>query len=243
MSILDGVLLLIILLILYLGYQRGIIKQASDFIVLLISMLLSSFLSKLLCKLLYPILPFFNFYGDIKGIKSVNLIIWRLIVYIILLVLIILIIRRILIKLKLQNKIKESEVEAGLISKLFGIIMSVFLSIIFLYNLLLVINVPLFNINLKESKISNFILEKTIIISKQNEDVYLSENYAKTIIYDNNDTFEVKNDKILNEMLKDNLVTKNVLLKLEEKGKLVGKTKTIIDEIEEDISVTTKEND
>ena len=243
MSILDGVLLLIILLILYLGYQRGIIKQASDFIVLLISMLLSSFLSKLLCKLLYPILPFFNFYGDIKGIKSVNLIIWRLIVYIILLVLIILIIRRILIKLKLQNKIKESEVEAGLISKLFGIIMSVFLSIIFLYNLLLVINVPLFNINLKESKISNFILEKTIIISKQNEDVYLSENYAKTIIYDSNDTFEVKNDKILNEMLKDNLVTKNVLLKLEEKGKLVGKTKTIIDEIEEDISVTTKEND
>lgn len=236
-------MLLIILLILYLGYQRGIIKQASDFIVLLISMLLSSFLSKLLCKLLYPILPFFNFYGDIKGIKSVNLIIWRLIVYIILLVLIILIIRRILIKLKLQNKIKESEVEAGLISKLFGIIMSVFLSIIFLYNLLLVINVPLFNINLKESKISNFILEKTIIISKQNEDVYLSENYAKTIIYDNNDTFEVKNDKILNEMLKDNLVTKNVLLKLEEKGKLVGKTKTIIDEIEEDISVTTKEND
>ena len=81
MSIYDGLVILILVFGLFLGYQRGFLKQTVDFVVLLITMIIASPLSKLLCKLLYPVLPFFNFSGDAKGLKAINLIVWRLIIY------------------------------------------------------------------------------------------------------------------------------------------------------------------
>lgn len=242
MSIYDGLIILVLLFGIYLGYQRGIIKQVSDFAVLLITMIIASPLSKLLCKLLYPVLPFFNFTGDAKGIKSINLIVWRLIIYFLLIAIILLIVRRVFIKLKISAKIKESMVEAGIVSKILGIIMSVPLTVIVLYNVLIIINVPLINFDVaKESKVADFILEKTLIISSQNEDVYLSSNHARKQVFSKNntdETYENINNKIINNMLKNNLTTKSVINKLEDKNKLLGTRYTIIDEIEDEAGVT-----
>lgn len=243
MSIYDGIIILVLLFGIYLGYQRGIIKQATDFIVLLITMIIASPLSKLLCnKLLYPVLPFFNFMGDAKGIRSINLIVWRLIIYFLLIAIILLIVRRVFIKLKISAKIKESMVEAGIISKILGIIISIPLTVIVLYNVLIIINVPLINFDVaKESKVADFILEKTLIISSQNEDVYLSSNHARKQVFNKNNTdenYKNINNKIINNMLKNGLTTSDMIEKLEDKDKLVGTRYTIIDEIEDEAGVT-----
>ena len=133
-------------------------------------------------------------------------------------------------------------VEAGIVSKILGIIMSVPLTVIVLYNVLIIINVPLINFDVaKESKVADFILEKTLIISSQNEDVYLSSNYARKQVFSKNntdETYENINNKIINNMLKNNLTTKSVINKLEDKNKLLGTRYTIIDEIEDEAGVT-----
>ncbi len=243
MSIYDGLVILILVFGLFLGYQRGFVKQAVDFVVLLITMIIASPLSKLLCKLLYPVLPFFNFSGDAKGLKAINLIVWRLIIYFLLIAIILLIVRRIFIKLKWAAKIRDAIVDANFVSKILGIIMSVPLTIIVLYNVLIIVNVPLINFSLKdESALSKFVLEKTLIVSSENKDLYLSSNYARKQVFSKANTdenFENINAKIANNMVKNNLTTDEMLEELEDKDKLLGTRYTVIDEIEDETGVTS----
>ena len=247
MSIYDGLIILVLLLLLFLGFQKGIIKQATDFGVLLVLMIISSPLSKLLCNLLYPVLPFLNFSGKVKGIKSINLITWRLVIYFILIAILFFIVRRIFIRLKISRKLKDSEVDAGMVSKLLGIVMAFPFAVLVIYNVLLVVNVPLMSFSIKEeSKVAEIVLEKTLIISNLNEDVYLTSNYARNQIYDGKNSeknYKKVNMKIVNNMINNNLVKSKVVKKLDKKGKLVGTKVTIIDEIEEDVGIDDSTND
>ena len=142
MGYVDILVCFILILGVYLGYQRGIFKELGDFLSLLIAMLLSYPASLGLSKLLYKVLPFFNFSGKVKGIKAVNIILWRVIIYLIVLFFLLAVIDRILIKTGIKEKITDSSVEAGIISKLLGSLLSIPLVILFLYNIALLANVP-----------------------------------------------------------------------------------------------------
>lgn len=242
MSIYDGLLLLILVFFVFLGFQRGFIKQVSDFVVLLISMIIAAPLSKLICNLTYKVLPFFNFMGDAKGLKTLNLILWRLIIYFLIILIIIFIVSRIFAKFKISNKIRESMVEQNIVSKILGAIMSVFLGVIVLYNALMIINTPFIEFNLnKESKVSKFIMEKTLVISSLNKDVYKTSNYAKKIVHSKKNTdknYKNVNIMIINNMIVNDLVSSDLAIELNDDGKLQGKRKTVIDEIEEETGVT-----
>ena len=235
MSIFDILIIVIILFGMYLGYQRGVIKELSDFGILLFSMLIASPISKLLCSLIYPVLPFFNFTGSIKGLKSLNIILWRLVFYFLILIILISIIRTVLLKLGLLRKISDTMVEAGIISKLLGLVVAFPLMIVFLYNVMFILNLPFINLDFtNDSKVYKMILEKTIIISKQNERVYLCENDTKKIVngkYNTDKNYKVADDKILKSSIEHKLISYKNVKKLNDKKKLNGKRKTVIDEI------------
>lgn len=235
MSIFDILIIVIILFGMYLGYQRGVIKELSDFGILLFSMLIASPISKLLCSLLYPVLPFFNFIGSIKGLKSLNIILWRLVFYFLILIILISIIRTVLLKIGLLRKISDTMVEAGIISKLLGLVVAFPLMIVFLYNVMFILNLPFINLDFtNDSKVYKMILEKTIIISKQNERVYLCENDTKKIVngkYNTDKNYKVADDKILKSSIEHKLISYKNVKKLNDKKKLNGKRKTVIDEI------------
>ena len=200
MGYVDILVCFILILGVYLGYQRGIFKELGDFLSLLIVMLLSYPVALGLSKLLYKVLPFFNFSGKVKGIKAVNIILWRVIIYLIVLFFLLAVIDRILIKTGIKEKITDSSVEAGIISKLLGSLLSIPLVILFLYNIALLLNVPNMKINeFDTSKSKKIILEKTLVISKLNEGIYYSEEYANRLIYskyNTNKTFKLVNKKI-----------------------------------------------
>lgn len=242
MSIFDVLIIFIILFGMYLGLQRGIVKEATDFGALLISMIIAAPLSKLLCNLLYPVLPFFNFIGGTKGLKSLNIILWRLIIYFLIIIILLAIIKNILLKLGLLSKISDSIVEAGLISKILGAVMAFPLMIIFLYNILIIANVPFISLDLvNESEGAKIILEKTPIISSQNRSIYISENYASDIIsskYNTDKNYKKANEKIVKRLISNNLVSEKMVDKLTKKKKIVGKRKTVVDEIIDETELT-----
>lgn len=242
MSIFDVLIIFVILFGMYLGLQRGLVKEATDFGALLVSMIIASPLSKLLCNLLYPVLPFFNFAGGVKGLKALNVILWRIILYLLIIIILLMIIRKILLKLKLSSKISDSIVEAGLISKLLGAIMAFPLMIIFLYNVLIISNVPFISLDItNESVAAKIILEKTLIVSSQNKDVYLSENDASTIIngkYNIDQNYKKANEKIVESLVSNNLISEKTVDKLTKKNKIVGKRKTVVDEIIDETELT-----
>ena len=242
MSIFDILIIVLILFGMYLGYQRGVVKELSDFAILLFSMIIASPVSKLLCSLLYPVLPFYNFTGSIKGLKSLNIILYRVIFYFLILIILISIIRTVLLKLGLLRKITDTMVEAGIISKLLGLLVAFPLMIVFLYNVMFILNSPFINLDFtNDSKGYKMILEKTLIISKQNERVYLCENDTKKIVngkYNTDKNYKIANDKILKSSIEHKLISYKNTKKLKDKKKLNGKRKTVVDEIIEETELT-----
>ena len=132
------------------------------------------------------------------------------------------VIDRILIKTGIKEKITDSSVEAGIISKLLGSLLSIPLVILFLYNIALLANVPNIKINeFATSKSKKIILEKTLIISKLNEGIYYSEEYANRLIYskyNTNKTFKLVNKKIIDNTITNKLISRSSAKKINKKS-------------------------
>ena len=129
------IVILVALFCIYLGYQNGILKEFVDFVILIITTLLAGFLSDKLCIYVYKFVPFFNFTGKSEGLKAINIIFWKLILYVLITFILIFIIRRILIKTRLEEKINDSIIEAGFIKKIFGAVVSIPIAFVLLFNI------------------------------------------------------------------------------------------------------------
>lgn len=235
MGVFDGVIVLIALFGIYIGFQQGFIKQILDLIIIFLSSYLASIISKPISDALYNILPFFNFTGKAQGLKSLNIILWRVLIYIIIIIIIMSIISKILKKTGLQAKITDAMVEANFISKIVGAIVSIPLMLVFIYNLLLVLMLP--NINLTfvgRSNFTNIILKSTPVLAKQNSSLYESELFALERINeeDNNiDEYSAVNDDIIECILENKLASDKKVEKLMAEEKLLGvKTKSKVEE-------------
>ena len=179
MAIFDIIIVLTFLIVIVFGYRYGVFKMISDVITLFIGSILSKLISNILFNLLYQYLPFFNFFGKSKGLKSINIIVWQLIIYAIVLLIIIAIINKILKKTKLKQKISDSMIEANLISKLLGVIVSILLSFVITFNAIVFLLTPCFNLTIvTESRFVTIIMENMPILSSQNKAIYKSEIYT-----------------------------------------------------------------
>ncbi len=226
MSVIDIIIILIITFGIYFGYQSGFIKRLNDLVVLFIASFFAGKISDILFGLLYKYFPFFNFSGKAEGLKSINIIFWKLILYIAIIILIMTLIKKIYIKLKIEDKISDSIIEANLISKILGAIITVPLMIIFLFDILLFLLTPNFNLTgVKNSKLASIIIEKTPILSNQNNNLYKNQKYIIERINQDDNTLEnykVVNNDIINNIIKTNLVSEDKIKFLEKKNKLVG---------------------
>lgn len=229
MGIIDIIVMIIFLFGLYIGYQKGVIKQISDLIILFISSFLAGRISDILFGILYNFLPFFNFNGKSEGLKSINIILWKLILYLLIIILLIFSIKKILFKLKLTDKIMDSIVEANLLSKILGVIISIPLMIILIFNVSLLMLSPNFNMTkVNNSKLVSLILKKTPVLSKENNNLHNNQKYIIKRINKKDNTlenYEQVNNDIIDNIINTNLVSKEKIEKLKEKDKLLGTRK------------------
>ena len=242
MGIIDILIIVVIVFGMYLGYRNALFKELSDFIILFIGSIVSGLISRLLFNGLYKFLPFFNFYGNAKGLKSINIIFWQLILYVLILFIIISIIKRIYVKTGIEEKIKDSMVESNIITRLLGLIVSPLLMVTLMFNVILVFLAPNFNLEiLNNSKGASMIMEKMPILSIQNNKTYVNEKYIIKRINksDNKDSnYKKVNNDIINNMVSTDLISKDKINVLNKKNKLVGKRKTVMDKIIDETDVT-----
>lgn len=226
MQIVTIITILIFLLGIYIGYQKGFIKQLSDFLILFISSILASFISDKLFSILYKYLPFFNLSGKPEGLKSINIILWKLIIYVLCVLILILIIRQILIKTKLYDKIINSMVDISLLNKILGMIISLPLVLILIFNISLFLLSPNFNLKqLNDSKVISTIMIKTPVLSWQNKNLYNNQKYIiKRINKKDNTKKNLKkvNNDIVNNMMETGFVNKSIIDNLNKENKLLG---------------------
>ena len=227
MQIINIFIIIAFLLGIFLGYQKGAIKQLSDFLILFISSILAGFISDILFSITYKYLPFLNFNGKAEGLKIINIILWKIIIYIICIIILILIIRSLLIKFKLYDKIIDSMVDISPLNKIIGALLSIPLVFISIFNICLILLLPNFNITqLNDSKVISKIMENTPILSLQNKNLYNNQKYIiKRINMKDNTSKNIKklNKDIENHMLKTGFINKNIIENLEKEKKLIGK--------------------
>ena len=82
MGVFDIVIILLGIGGLYLGYKYGAFKIISEFITILIGTVVASFINGYICSFLYKFLPFLNLFGNYRGLKSLNILIYKVFIFI-----------------------------------------------------------------------------------------------------------------------------------------------------------------
>ena len=218
MNIFDIGIILILIMCAITGFKKGVIKETVSLVgiilVFIIAFLLKGYLGNVLCKYL----PFFNFTGNLKGVVTLNILMYQLIAFFILYSILISIYAIILKVSGIIQKLVNLTIVLILPSKLGGAIVSFISGYIVMFVVLLTLAIPLKNSDLfMESNMVNKILYNTPILSSSTsninnsiEEIYdLGEQLSKKAINTNE-----ANLKTLDVMLKHKVVNKKTVEQL-----------------------------
>ena len=249
----NVIVVLIFLFFIYNGYKEGALRQVVNLLIYFISSVIAGFISDITVGFLYNYLPFLNFIGKSEGIKAINIIFWKLVIYALMVFGLVFLIKKLMLKTKLEDKLIDNEVMAGTTSKIFGAVLSLLVAFVITFNVCLIILSP--NLNLKSvnsSKLVKFVMKNTPVLSKMNGNLYKNESWIiNRINKDDNtiDGFKDVNDDIVSHMSETNLVNEKTITNLESKDKLVGtrkdkkKKEEKQEEKEEDTKIEEDTND
>ena len=203
-----------------------------DFIKLyLIQYYISGLLTNLLFDKVIAYLPFFNFWGASEGIKSINIIVWRVLLYVALIVLLLVIINKILDRTGVLDRIDEKIITMRKWGRYLGCLFVIPFMMVFIYNVILVLGMPIFNISqVHEASISKFLVNNMILLKDTTGTLEECEAYAIDQINDNNtiETYTEINSSILSYLEENELIDSDSVTKLKDDDKLTGtKSKNI----------------
>ncbi len=221
-----GVVDLIIIILLFIGgivgFKDGVIKKITSFIGLFVVVILAFSLKNKLSIYFYENLPFFDLWGVFKGVQILNVILYELLAFIIIASALMIVYRVLLMVTGLIEKVLKATVILSIPSKLLGLVVGVIESYVWIYILLFILTLPLINVKeIASSKIANFMLENTPILSKytsKTKDIYED-------IYEVVDNRGEKSNKEINEetmdlMLKYDIITTTSAQKLIDSNKV-----------------------
>lgn len=224
LNIFDIGLILLFIMFFIVGFKRGVIREVISFLAIIIIFVISYIFKGYLGNLLCIYFPFFSFNGAIKGISTINILMYQLIAFIIIFAILLSVYEIVISLSKALQKIVNMTIILLIPSKILGGIVSVIKLYIILFALLLLLMIPLGNNEIfNESVIVDFIIYKTPFLT----------NYTKDIVDPINDIYELgrklNKDKIseneanlesLDIMLKYDIVDKETVEKLVQSNKL-----------------------
>ena len=167
--ILSIIIIMFILLGTIVGVKRGflyqLIKMLSNIIVFVVAILLKNSVADILIN---------NF--DIINIdKSISIIFYRAISFILICFILKLVILLVLKITRVLEKVLEATIVLAIPSKILGGILGFIEYYIYAFIILLVLSIPVFNIDVYKSDVAKFILKETPLVSK-NVDISLFED-------------------------------------------------------------------
>lgn len=231
LRIVDAIILLVILLGGVIGFKEGVIKRLTSVIGLVVVVILSFMLKNFVSVLFYENLPFFNLWGIFKGIQVVNIIFYEVLAFVIVSSVLMLIYRVLLMITGIVEKILKATIILSIPSKILGFFVGLIENYIWVYIVLFILTLPVFNINeIYNSKAAMFILKETPVLSKYTgKTVEIYQEIYDVIDNKGNKSTEEVNKEALDVMLKYEIVTVESTDKLIEKNKIEIKDKSFID--------------
>lgn len=222
-TIVDACIILILGIGAIVGFKRGVIQSAAQFLGTLAVIIIAYYLKNPISEFFYTYLPFFNFNGALEGVTVLNIIIYEAIAYIVIILLLWAILRVIIVITGLLELILKMTVVLSIPSKLLGIIFGLAEAYIVLFVILFCANQIFMANNQKiDSKYASVILNNTPLLSEKVSNAYNSVDEVVSMASKYQDT-EDKNEynkEALDILLKNKFITVDAATKLIEKEKL-----------------------
>lgn len=231
MNVVDVIIIALLILGGVAGFKAGVIKKLTDFIGMFVVIILAFYLKNYISVIMYENLPFFNFFGLINGIDALNILLYEVIAFLVIFIALLFVLKVVLMLTGLVEKILKATVILSIPSKLLGIVVGVIEMYVYLFLILVIVSLPIFDSSfLKDSKMNNFILNNTPVLSSVSEEIIDIYGDVYNII-DNrkNKTNEQLNEEILEVLIDKKVVTKESAKKLVDRNKIHINDKSIVE--------------
>lgn len=233
-TIINVAIFIIIILGVIFGYKKGFTQGSITFLGFLIMFIGAYYLKNPISILLYKNFPFFNFAGPLKGITTLNILLYELIAYIIVLLLLFIVLRIITVFTKIIDKILSFILALGIPDSLLGAIIGFleFYLVVYIGVFFLVYVSNLSGIKVEELGLAQAITKTPVL--KETVGKPLNAFLDITEIINDSQIKETKVDynyESLNILLKYNIITTdnakelliNGKLTIPDSGKLISK--------------------
>lgn len=231
MNVVDVIIIALLILGGVAGFKAGVIKKLTDFIGMFVVIILAFYLKNYISVIMYENLPFFNFFGLINGIDTLNILLYEVIAFLVIFIALLFVLKVVLMLTGLVEKILKATVILSIPSKLLGIVVGVIEMYVYLFLILVIVSLPIFDSSfLKDSKMNNFILNNTPVLSGVSGEIIDIYGDVYNII-DNrkNKTNEQLNEEILKVLIDKKVVTKESAKKLVDRNKIHINDKSIVE--------------
>lgn len=227
MNIVDIVILIFLAFGALLGFKRGFTKQLVSLVGIFVVIVLSFFLKNPVSVFLYNNLPFVNFGGIFKDITVINILVYEVIAFFVIFIILYLIFKILLKITSVFEKILNMTIILGIPSKILGAILGIVQNLIYTFIILYILNLPTVGVDIiSDSKLGNTILEETPVLTQICDKTLVVFNKIGNLAEEYSNTTNVGefNQKVLNLMIDNGVITKENAQKLIDKGKIKGVT-------------------
>ena len=231
MNVVDVIIIALLILGGVAGFKAGVIKKLTDFIGMFVVIILAFYLKNYISVIMYENLPFFNFFGLINGIDALNILLYEVIAFLVIFIALLFVLKVVLMLTGLVEKILKATVILSIPSKLLGIVVGVIEMYVYLFLILVIVSLPIFDSSfLKDSKMNNFILNNTPVLSGVSGEIIDIYGDVYNIIENRkNKTNDQLNEEILKVLIDKKVVTKESAKKLVDKNKIHINDKSIVE--------------
>ena len=234
-SLIDGIILLFIVLGAIVGFKNGAIKEVTKFVGLFAVIIIAFILKDKLMVLLYENLPFFNFFGLIKGLDAINILFYQLISFLIIFVALMFVLKVLVVITGLVEWLLKMTIFLSIPSKIIGLFVGALEYYVYLFIVLYILNMPVFGLTfVSESKVGMVMLEETPILSNLVDDTVNVYSDVWSVIRNRGSlTNKQVNTFVLATLLDNKLITIESAKKLVESNYIVIEDKAILDRYKE----------
>lgn len=234
--VIDIVIILLILLGGIQGFKNGAIKTSMRFVGLFVVIIISFILKDRLMIFMYENLPFFDFFGLIKGIDSINILLYQLISFIVVFSLLMLVLRVLVAITGIVEWLLKKMVFIGIPSKILGTVIGAVEYYVYVFIVLYVLNVPVFGLTvINESTLGTFILDKTPILSELVDDTVKVYSDVWNVIRNRGDlSGQEINTFVLATLLDNDLITISSARELVSSNYITIEDNSILDKYKDD---------
>ena len=223
MNVVDIVILIFLAFGAVIGFKKGFTNQLVSLVGIFAIIVFSYILKNPVSVFLYNNLPFINFGGIFKDITVINILVYEVIAFFVIFILLTLVFKILLKVTSLFEKILKWTIILGIPSKILGAVLGVVQNLIYVFIILYILNLPTIEFDIiSDSKVGSTILNKTPILTSVCDTTLKVFNEVGELSkeYENTDNVKEFNQKALNIMIENGIITKENALKLIESGKI-----------------------